>query len=635
VKVLAVLTGILLMAAFQAPCQGMPSSELNGSLPDSLQSLSAEQLLKYADDHYDSNLSKALLYARSAILKAEQEGNKQLAIQANLTVSRTFRRQGNFTLATEHVFQAFLLLESYPDTTLLISAHITLGNIYSSLKNYPEAGQHFLTALHMAEQKQSPQLASCLAFLGRNCGKLGLYDSALNLLRKSKEIELRNPQPGFALLYIYNYLGEVHTDAKHLDEARYFFALARSIAEERKNPFGQTFTFLGLAALNLQEKKFAEARAAALQALDIACKHDFRDRAKLAYELLYKSYESENDLVQAYKYRLMFDSLEESIFSEDKLNYIQLLKLKLESEKMTRENEALRKAMAQEQERFRKRLTWVINLTILVIFVLVVYFLRQSLRRQRKRIKELASSVRQGLEKTVKARTLELSRQTQQMEQFSYIIAHNLKAPIARMQGLINLISLQSGKSEELEKLKICTQELESTLSDLMDILRVKTSPLESVRKVDIGEVLQKIRFQLQDKIEQAGAEIETQLDLQEVYTVPAYLESILFNLISNSIKYRSAKRPLRIRIESREKNGYCIISVNDNGLGFDPEAVRGKIFQPYQRFHSHIDGKGLGLYMVKTQLESLGGILEFESQPDQGTTFTCHIPANAHIEQE
>jgi signal transduction histidine kinase len=291
--------------------------------------------------------------------------------------------------------------------------------------------------------------------------------------------------------------------------------------------------------------------------------------------------------------------------------------------------------MAQEQERFRKRLTWVINLTILVIFVLVVYFLRQSLRRQRKRIKELASSFRQGLEKTVKARTLELSRQTQQMEQFSYIIAHNLKAPIARMQGLINLISLQSGKSEELEKLKICTQELESTLSDLMDILRVKTSPLESVRKVDIGEVLQKIRFQLQDKIEQAGAEIETQLDLQEVYTVPAYLESILFNLISNSIKYRSAKRPLRIRIESREKNGYCIISVNDNGLGFDPEAVRGKIFQPYQRFHSHIDGKGLGLYMVKTQLESLGGILEFESQPDQGTTFTCHIPANAHIEQE
>ena len=102
-----------------------------------------------------------------------------------------------------------------------------------------------------------------------------------------------------------------------------------------------------------------------------------------------------------------------------------------------------------------------------------------------------------------------------------------------------------------------------------------------------------------------------------------AYLESILLNLFTNAIKYRSPKRTLRVFVSSKEVGENIILIFKDNGIGIDLERNGDKIFGLYQRFHNHPDSKGLGLYLVKSQVESMGGTINVESEVDKGTTFT------------
>ncbi len=621
---LALLTLVIPVCLF---AQASPQPRI--IIPDSLKSYPTATLLERAQQYYDSDLMRALLYGQAAHHVADSLNDQTDLVRAELMVARTLRRLGYFTSAMEQILRAFSRLENLQDTALLISAHLTLGNTYMSLHNYADAGNHCALALQLAEKTQSPTLANCLGFLGINCVRTGLYDSALVLLKRAYETEKQNPQPGFALLYIYNYLGEAYTTLERWAEARYYFALAQALADERKNDYGQTFTWLGMANLHFKQKQYKKARDYALKAIDLALQKNFNDRARLGYELLYKSYEAENDFVNAYHYHRRFDALTDSLINLDNLNYIARLRLQFENDRIKRENELLRQNIELEKSRKEKQLTVVVAGSLVLLSVILSIILIKAMQRQRNRILELTKSFRKGVETTVKARTRQLDMENQQLQQFNYIIAHNLKAPIARMRGLAALLGIQYGRKEELEKLEQAAQELEQTVTDLMDIIRLKSLPPESHRPIFFSDLLQKVTLQLHDKIQEAGARITQDLQINKCITVPAYLESIMFNLISNAIKYRSVKRPLLIEILTKTENNHCILQIRDNGLGFDAEAAKEKLFQPFQRFHNHVEGKGLGLFMVKTQVEALGGYLEVTSQPDEGTTFTIHLPNN------
>ncbi|HBH25179.1 MAG TPA: hypothetical protein DDY13_17385 [Cytophagales bacterium] len=99
------------------------------------------------------------------------------------------------------------------------------------------------------------------------------------------------------------------------------------------------------------------------------------------------------------------------------------------------------------------------------------------------------------------------------------------------------------------------------------------------------------------------------------------------FNLISNSIKYRSDNRRLKLQIRINENDNIHQSKISDNGLGIDLISNKKELFVLYQRFHDHVDGKGFGLYLKKTQTEALGGDINLSSEPDKGATFELHIP--------
>ena len=183
-------------------------------------------------------------------------------------------------------------------------------------------------------------------------------------------------------------------------------------------------------------------------------------------------------------------------------------------------------------------------------------------------------------------------------------------------------------ENEELKEIingfNISTHLLNDTINDLVKVIIIKDNTSISKEEVLIKDVFENVFNQLGFLISIHKPILKIEFDKVSILNVnKAYLESILLNLFTNSIKYKSPKRKLRIFVSSTEVNNEIILIFRDNGIGIDLERNKDKIFGLYQRFHNYPDSKGLGLYLVKSQVESMGGSISVHSEVDKGTTFT------------
>jgi PAS domain S-box-containing protein len=222
----------------------------------------------------------------------------------------------------------------------------------------------------------------------------------------------------------------------------------------------------------------------------------------------------------------------------------------------------------------------------------------------------------------------ELTQNNTDLKQFSYITSHNLRAPLSNLSGLLALLEDTPINNPELELLlngfKKSTQLLNETVNDLVKVIIIKDSPSMLREEVQIQEVFENVFSQLSFLISSIQPVLKMDLDAAPVVHVnKAYLESILLNLFTNSLKYHAADRALKISITTKETPDGVSLTFKDNGIGIDMARNKDKIFGLYQRFHNYPDSKGLGLYLVKSQIESMGGSITVESKVDKGTTFT------------
>jgi PAS domain S-box-containing protein len=222
----------------------------------------------------------------------------------------------------------------------------------------------------------------------------------------------------------------------------------------------------------------------------------------------------------------------------------------------------------------------------------------------------------------------ELTQNNTDLKQFSYITSHNLRAPLSNLSGLLALLEDTPINNPELELLlngfKKSTQLLNETVNDLVKVIIIKDSPSMLREDVSIQEVFENVFSQLSFLISSIQPVLKMDLDAAPTLHVnKAYLESILLNLFTNSLKYHATDRALKISITSKETPDGVALVFKDNGIGIDLERNKDKIFGLYQRFHNYPDSKGLGLYLVKSQIESMGGSISVESKVDKGTTFT------------
>lgn len=231
------------------------------------------------------------------------------------------------------------------------------------------------------------------------------------------------------------------------------------------------------------------------------------------------------------------------------------------------------------------------------------------------------------LNSDLKAHTEELVEANKGLEQFSYIVSHNLRSPVANILGLADLICYEDYteevKNNFLKALFDNVKRLDIVISDLNSILQVKVEMDAKKETVVLKNLVNDIKTSIQNLVDKEKVQFITQFNISTIETVQSYLHSIFYNLIANSIKYRKPDVPPEIQIKSEIKEGTIVITFQDNGLGIDLAKKREQVFGLYKRFHNHIEGKGMGLFLVKTQVELLGGEISIESEVNAGTKFT------------
>jgi PAS domain S-box-containing protein len=227
----------------------------------------------------------------------------------------------------------------------------------------------------------------------------------------------------------------------------------------------------------------------------------------------------------------------------------------------------------------------------------------------------------------------ELSNKNNELMQFNYIVSHNLRSPVANLMGLCNLFKLNvlddADKLKVIEQIGKASANMDAIIKDLNIILSARSAINTHKEKVNISELIEGLSHTLDAQIEETGCNIETNILPQAnlIFTVKSYLESVLYNLINNAIKYRSPKRKLHIRISTHKKQDRFILEVTDNGQGIDMQKHGNYIFGLYKRFHPELEGKGLGLHISKTQVEALGGSIHVDSEVDKGSSFVVSLP--------
>jgi len=230
----------------------------------------------------------------------------------------------------------------------------------------------------------------------------------------------------------------------------------------------------------------------------------------------------------------------------------------------------------------------------------------------------------------------ELLKSNADLKQFSFITSHNLRAPLSNIIGILNIVdydSLTAYNREMLKMMDTSAKQLGQTIDDLAKILIIKNNINTEITEVDVEESFKEVNKIFLNTLNDFCSRTITDFRVKQIPFNKTYFESILVNLISNSIKYRSEKRNLVITIASyRDGSGNTILKFCDNGTGIDLRRHKNHVFGLYQRFHDKSEGQGLGLFIIKSQIVALGGKIEVDSEPDNGTTFTITFRNQSHF---
>ncbi|MEP5103687.1 MAG: ATP-binding protein, partial [Ekhidna sp.] len=219
--------------------------------------------------------------------------------------------------------------------------------------------------------------------------------------------------------------------------------------------------------------------------------------------------------------------------------------------------------------------------------------------------------------------------QNQRLKDFSYITSHNFRSSVANLVGLLSIIEDDPSNKEYFEMLKATALKLNLAIDAINDLLNFEKdiSMLEK-EEIDLHGVINDVI--LLNRKSATEKEIEFEVDIAEGLTLrilPAYLQSILHNLITNAMKYGVTQNQRKIKISAKKESKGVLLTVADQGNGIDLERFGGKMFQLGSRFHTEEEsGHGMGLYMTKQQVEAIGGKIEVESELNRGTKFKVYF---------
>jgi signal transduction histidine kinase len=222
--------------------------------------------------------------------------------------------------------------------------------------------------------------------------------------------------------------------------------------------------------------------------------------------------------------------------------------------------------------------------------------------------------------------------QNKRLQNFAHIVSHNIRSHSSNISGLMELL----GEHEDarllsdnhlFSMLKTSTLKLSETIENLNDIITVQNETNKQKSRIDLNSEIEKTCDAISVLISKTKTRLVNKIAANTfVNVIPSYLESILLNLLTNAIKYKSPDRDPVIELTSRKIEDYLVVTIRDNGIGIDMAKHRDKLFGMYKTFHNNKDARGFGLFITKNQIEAMNGKIEIESTLGTGTTFKLYI---------
>ena len=223
-----------------------------------------------------------------------------------------------------------------------------------------------------------------------------------------------------------------------------------------------------------------------------------------------------------------------------------------------------------------------------------------------------------------------VTEQNKRLLNFSYIVSHNLRSHTSNIKSIVSLVETEETEEERHEMMKLLksvSNSLDETMDHLNDVINVNTNINLVTKPLVLHQYIETVKAVLTEQIQLTQATITSDIpeDLMVNYN-PAYLQSILYNLISNAIRYRHPDREPIISLKWRKEDNQNVLEITDNGIGIDLVKNGDKIFGMYKTFSSNVDSKGIGLFITRNQIEAMGGSITVASEPCVGTTFKIYI---------
>jgi light-regulated signal transduction histidine kinase (bacteriophytochrome) len=223
-----------------------------------------------------------------------------------------------------------------------------------------------------------------------------------------------------------------------------------------------------------------------------------------------------------------------------------------------------------------------------------------------------------------------LNDQNKRLQNFAYIVSHNLRSHTGNLQFMVNLHDESESADDRTEvfaHIKSISKSLSTTIDHLNEIVKIQTDVDQERKIISFEDSFRNVMSALQSNIESTDARIDYDFSKCPVINyIPAYLESICQNLLTNSLKYRHPDRQPVISCRTVKDHDHIYMLFEDNGIGIDMARYGDKLFGMYKTFHQNSDAKGIGLFITRNQIEAMGGSIKVDSTVNVGTKFTIRL---------
>ncbi len=570
---------------------------------------------------YGGNYLESFDFHTKAKLLALEIGDSLQYAHALNSLGRLYDATAAYDQAIEYYNQALVIFEKINDNIGLAYIYSSLGMFYKSQKNYPKAEEMTQRSLEIrVKEEHWAGVALSYIELSRIYSVDNKSELAYEMLRKAEQYSKLVNEDLVLKAEINTQLAEIYREKKEFKQALELIQIAKKITENIGNQNLLMKVYGEYGDLYFDLKEYDKAILYHNKVVEATSNSAFMEELKNAYFHLAQDYEQKGNLRLSYENFKKYNEIEKIFLSTERTRLAQQHESRIALEKRAKENELLQVEQKKNKELLdeQKLLNLaIIGIAVLTFFLLIMFMLYSLKRKRDNRLLTIQKDA--------------LAEINLQKDTLMNILTHDLKAPFNRILGLCELSKIDKQNADNYNvMIKDATNSGLSLIKNIMEVNKLENSnSLENVTPVDVQELFNSKIANHQEEADKKQIKLNKTIEVEDEFiTNQLYLERICDNLISNAIKYSPKESEVQITVY--ENKDILKFTIKDSGPGFT-DKDKANLYKKFTTLSARPtggeDSNGLGLSLVKTLVDKLGGNIILTSQVGKGSSFEVALP--------